>query len=458
MIHCRTLLTFTFVAASWALFPLHTLAAEPTWGMVAAQGAQASAPSTALVDYDVLSIKQLLVRLHTSYERLSQLHFQLQHTPQQAARLAPQLTQLETQHALLGQDITALQQEAHLQSDHERLVHQLYWQVGQLLGQSQQLAKQAMAQPLAQSLAQPVAIKAHAPKTGSAYGGQEAHAQLKDQLAKLEAENMALRLGNAPATASTQQAQAALEKAAKALQNQSQRLRTLKESVDQLQAQQISQQINQEGPVTLNGLPPSSSPAEPSPQQSFQQQARLEALEKQLAQAQQTIATLQRAQASETLSDKPSEKLSEKPAEKEPTPNPPSASSTPLSPKELYHLASQAKAQNNYPLAESLLKAALLLSPAEAALHYNLGNLYLAQEAWPQAQAAYEQALAVNPSFSKAYFNLGLLEAKLKQTAQAQAHFTKYLELEPQAPNRVEVEAHLAQWRQQGTGALATAP
>jgi tetratricopeptide (TPR) repeat protein len=86
-------------------------------------------------------------------------------------------------------------------------------------------------------------------------------------------------------------------------------------------------------------------------------------------------------------------------------------------------------------------------SPVEALLEQGIAAFE--QEQWDQAIAAFEEVIRLEPAFGLAYGFLGYSRAAKQEYQLAIQALEKYLELEPAAEDRAQVEADIAQLRQQ---------
>ncbi len=78
----------------------------------------------------------------------------------------------------------------------------------------------------------------------------------------------------------------------------------------------------------------------------------------------------------------------------------------PNAPEPYRQLALLLAARQDYPLADEMLRLALALAPADAALYNEYGTLCLLRADLPGAMAAYERALALDPALETARVNL----------------------------------------------------
>lgn len=100
----------------------------------------------------------------------------------------------------------------------------------------------------------------------------------------------------------------------------------------------------------------------------------------------------------------------------------------------------------NHPIENLLGKAiaslhqAILIDPAYADAHCNLGTAFVRQGQIKDAILAYKEAIDINPGFARAYFNLGILLNNLGKLDEAIACFQSAIEL---VPNWVEAHQYL---------------
>jgi serine/threonine protein kinase len=87
--------------------------------------------------------------------------------------------------------------------------------------------------------------------------------------------------------------------------------------------------------------------------------------------------------------------------------------------------------ESNPEQAESLLKKAIELDPANAEAFYNLGKLYTSKKEYAKAIQSYDKATELAPSSPDAFFNLGFLYYGKKDYPKAEALFLKVTELQP---------------------------
>ncbi|MDR0554155.1 MAG: tetratricopeptide repeat protein [Treponema sp.] len=75
---------------------------------------------------------------------------------------------------------------------------------------------------------------------------------------------------------------------------------------------------------------------------------------------------------------------------------------------------------------------------------YNLGNAYFTKEAYSQALDYYVKAIEANPRLAPAYLNRANTKIRLGDLRGALADYTQYLALEPQSPQRTQIESLVA--------------
>ncbi|MEJ2747634.1 MAG: tetratricopeptide repeat protein, partial [Anaerolineae bacterium] len=75
----------------------------------------------------------------------------------------------------------------------------------------------------------------------------------------------------------------------------------------------------------------------------------------------------------------------------------------------------------------------------------NRGYTYLQLEQFDLALADFNQALQLNPNYGLAYKNRGIVRRTQADWSGAVADFQQYLVLEPNAPDRKEVEQWLGE-------------
>lgn len=104
----------------------------------------------------------------------------------------------------------------------------------------------------------------------------------------------------------------------------------------------------------------------------------------------------------------------------------------------LFLLGSLHLVEENYEIAERLLKKALILNPRNASIHNNLGILYAEQKNLHKAVKKFEKAIKLNKRFADAYFNLGTVYYELGKTDNANELFKKAIELNQNYKVRAE--------------------
>ncbi|MFM7390066.1 MAG: tetratricopeptide repeat protein [Vampirovibrionales bacterium] len=380
---------------SWLLLPSLMMASPvlavglptPPEGVLAAPSSQSTPSPT-----DVQQLKQVLVNLHIQYEKLSRENYQLHQQLQQATAVTIQPT---TPTAPTEELIRLRQQLQHLQTEHQALkakketsttatdTHRWEKEVAQLKQQLQQL--QTQHHQLVSKTEQ--------------HTEQELPTVVRERLLKAKQE---------------------LEKASNTIHDQNNRIALLNEKINTLQSLQEQQ------PVSLVGI-------------SEEPQAELQQLQKQLDRYEKELAELRAFKSNLNKQSPSSNHLAGGGATVTPV-------ATSLDSKKALQLLQATLApegslsldqqqqlaqlpwytnpelMGNYALflkqqqkslaAEALLKLALVYTPNDEALYYNLGNLYLQTDRLKEAEQAYQQALTLNNDYNKARYNLGLLYYK----------------------------------------------
>jgi len=104
----------------------------------------------------------------------------------------------------------------------------------------------------------------------------------------------------------------------------------------------------------------------------------------------------------------------------------------------LHETAMRQIKEKNYPGAESILRKALLIKPADAVMHNHLGLVLKNQSRYKEASVAYERALQLNPDYCEAMNNLAVTQEMLGDREGAKALYKKALSIKPSY-----AEAHL---------------
>jgi len=84
-------------------------------------------------------------------------------------------------------------------------------------------------------------------------------------------------------------------------------------------------------------------------------------------------------------------------------------------------------------------RASLEADPYNEKVAYNLGDLCFALQRGEEAVEYLQSALDIRPSWSEPLLKLGYVYLNLEQYSQAESSFRKYLELNPEAPERAEI-------------------
>jgi hypothetical protein len=79
--------------------------------------------------------------------------------------------------------------------------------------------------------------------------------------------------------------------------------------------------------------------------------------------------------------------------------------------------------------------------------HFDKGFDYFQQEKWDEAIAEFQEAIRLDPEFGEAYEGLGYSYVNKGEFEKAIEALEKYLQLEPDASDRAQVEAHIQQMR-----------
>ncbi len=129
-----------------------------------------------------------------------------------------------------------------------------------------------------------------------------------------------------------------------------------------------------------------------------------------------------------------------------PSPLPPTATATPTF-ADLLTQAQDAANSGDWGGAIALLNQALVMNNASAQAYFLLGNTYKSSGDFSQAISNYDQAVTVDPNFSAAYQNRGLTYQQIGNTDQALADISKAIELSPTFAlayrNRAEIQRSL---------------
>ncbi len=129
-----------------------------------------------------------------------------------------------------------------------------------------------------------------------------------------------------------------------------------------------------------------------------------------------------------------------------PSPLPPTATATPTF-EDLLTQAQDAANSGDWGGAIALLNQALVMNNASAQAYFLLGNTYKSSGDFAQAISNYDQAVTVDPNFSAAYQNRGLTYQQIGNTDQALADISKAIELSPTFAlayrNRAEIQRSL---------------
>jgi len=87
----------------------------------------------------------------------------------------------------------------------------------------------------------------------------------------------------------------------------------------------------------------------------------------------------------------------------------------------------------------------LELAPEDAYIYDSWGEAYYGLEEFEKALADYDKALELDPTMSTSYKYRGFVQQALGNAEQAIADLEQYLTLEPEAADRAEIEAILAE-------------
>lgn len=103
-------------------------------------------------------------------------------------------------------------------------------------------------------------------------------------------------------------------------------------------------------------------------------------------------------------------------------------------------MGNQKKAEEYF---QRAAKAGASAGKKGAAVFFNIGAISVNEGKLQAAADAFERAIAINPKYVSAHRELGYTYRDLKDTAKAREHFQTYLDLEPKAPDRLELELWL---------------
>lgn len=81
--------------------------------------------------------------------------------------------------------------------------------------------------------------------------------------------------------------------------------------------------------------------------------------------------------------------------------------------------AYEAAQKEDFEQAEQHYQEALMLSPDDPRIHYNLGNIYQRQEQFNKAYLRYQRAIELRPDYGRAWNNLGYVLERLNQSKEA---------------------------------------
>ncbi len=104
-------------------------------------------------------------------------------------------------------------------------------------------------------------------------------------------------------------------------------------------------------------------------------------------------------------------------------------------------------AQQDFDKAKSLYQAVLDRNPRNSTALYKLGVMYMKQGAFVKGRTELLKAISIDPELSRACFNLGVLYSTQGETydvEKAAFFFKKYLTLDPDAPQKENINAWLS--------------
>lgn len=90
--------------------------------------------------------------------------------------------------------------------------------------------------------------------------------------------------------------------------------------------------------------------------------------------------------------------------------------------------------------ADTFKQGLSVASGLQDVFYYNIGNVYFMQNQNTLAEGMYSQAIKTNPNLAEAYLNRANARMKLENYDGAASDYTVYLSLEPNAPQRPEIE------------------
>jgi Flp pilus assembly protein TadD len=102
-------------------------------------------------------------------------------------------------------------------------------------------------------------------------------------------------------------------------------------------------------------------------------------------------------------------------------------------------------AQDKLPEAEQVFVAAAAAAPASARAQSELGEVYRRMERFDDAAARFEAALEKDANYALAMYNLAVVRMQQARAQDAAAALERYLVLRPDAPERPQIEAALAE-------------
>ncbi len=117
-------------------------------------------------------------------------------------------------------------------------------------------------------------------------------------------------------------------------------------------------------------------------------------------------------------------------------------------------LGSVYSAASDYEKARAAYEKYVEIWPSSRDGYYALGNmLWLMGKDSPQWKSVlqsaidnYNKALAVDPDFAACHYNIASLYKIFENVDKATFHYRRYIDLEPNAPNRKEIEETIAEW------------
>lgn len=419
-----------------------------------------STTNQAVGDTDTLELKRAIVKLHNEYEQVVRLNFQLKEALQaQAAQIqhplpntpantannnasTEKLTALTNKLSSLSQENQQLQAQLqrynHTESQwqytataQEQLVQKLQQKVSTLLQENKQLMQRVANQQKGKGLA-PSTTTAISTSTPASFSAETK--QLKETIAQLRVENEALHRQVTSGLSATEPAQAhnkleeatlALKQAFQTIQDQNNRIATLKEKIESLQSLQLSQTNGEMGAIGLSAI--ENTQHTNTPQEIVQNTSELQQLKAQLQGYEQTINQLKtqlQKQASVVMvptGDKPNIPTGTK------TNNTTEGKAAQLA----YEQGLQKETAQQWTEALKYYQQAVQLQPTQPYYQLALARAYLQQEQTPQSIQLLEKLLQ-QPSIQAEVATL-LGKAYLNQKEKTKAQIAYHDSFHPEA-------------------------